>query len=59
MVRFPVFYALLQLGALDWKFATVPQTRQDHRVSLWPRGRVLGGSSSINAMIYVRGDQRT
>ena len=58
MVRWPALYTLLQQGALDWKFVAEPQASQNQRSSLWPRGRVLGGCSSINAMIYVRGDAR-
>jgi len=40
---------------LDWRFHTEPEPRLDGRRLYWPRGRVLGGSSSINAMCYVRG----
>ncbi|WP_298436577.1 GMC family oxidoreductase [uncultured Jannaschia sp.] len=40
----------------DWDFATVPQPGLDNRRLRWPRGRVLGGSSGINAMCYARGD---
>ena len=58
-LRFPAFYAFLQRGGFDWQFRTEAQPHQRHRTSLWPRGRVLGGCSSINAMIYVRGDSRT
>jgi choline dehydrogenase len=39
----------------DWDYTTVPQTACDGRVLHWPRGKVLGGSSSLNGMIYVRG----
>jgi choline dehydrogenase len=39
----------------DWGFRTVPQTACAGRLLHLPRGRVLGGSSSLNAMIYVRG----
>jgi len=39
----------------DWAYRTVPQRHLNGRQIEWPRGRVLGGSSSINAMVYVRG----
>jgi choline dehydrogenase len=39
----------------DWNYRTVPQRRAAGRSIYWPRGKVLGGSSSINAMIYIRG----
>jgi choline dehydrogenase len=39
----------------DWNYATEEQPGLDGRKLFWPRGRVLGGSSSINAMIYIRG----
>jgi len=40
---------------VNWKYETEPVPGLDERASYWPRGRVLGGSSSINAMVYVRG----
>ena len=39
----------------DWGFWTVPQKHLNDRKLYWPRGRVLGGSSSINGMVYIRG----
>ncbi|MFM2279478.1 MAG: hypothetical protein RLZZ444_1709 [Pseudomonadota bacterium] len=39
----------------DWCFRTEPETGLNGRSLLYPRGRVLGGSSSINGMIYMRG----
>ena len=39
----------------DWGYWTVPQTEMGGRAMYWPRGRVLGGSSSINGMVYIRG----
>jgi choline dehydrogenase len=39
----------------DWNFTTTPQQRANDRSLSWPRGKVLGGSSSVNAMIYIRG----
>lgn len=40
---------------VNWKYETEPETAIDSRRSYWPRGRVIGGSSSINAMVYCRG----
>ncbi|WP_304452555.1 GMC family oxidoreductase [Nocardiopsis sp. YSL2] len=40
---------------VDWAVMTVPQKHAAGRSLHWPRGRVLGGSSSLNGMIYVRG----
>ncbi|KQS69186.1 GMC family oxidoreductase [Modestobacter sp. Leaf380] len=39
----------------DWNYSTEPQPAAAGRSVFWPRGKLLGGSSSINAMIYVRG----
>ncbi|WP_026870448.1 choline dehydrogenase [Inquilinus limosus] len=39
----------------NWYYETEPQAAMDNRRMYWPRGRVLGGSSSLNAMVYVRG----
>jgi choline dehydrogenase-like flavoprotein len=40
---------------VNWRFHTVPQPRLDGRRIWYPQGRTLGGSSAINAMIYIRG----
>ncbi|HVS75398.1 MAG TPA: choline dehydrogenase [Steroidobacteraceae bacterium] len=40
---------------IDWRFHTEPEPQLLDRRLYWPRGRVLGGSSSINAMCYTRG----
>ncbi len=39
----------------NWHYETEPQAHMNGRRMYWPRGRVLGGSSSLNAMVYVRG----
>lgn len=39
----------------NWYYHTLPQVGMDNRVLYWPRGRVWGGSSSLNAMVYIRG----
>jgi choline dehydrogenase len=41
--------------AVNWKFQTEPEPNMDGRRIYWPRGRVLGGSSSINGLIVIRG----
>ena len=41
---------------INWDYLTEPQAQLEQRRLWWPRGRVLGGSSSINAMCYIRGD---
>ncbi|MDQ6638619.1 MAG: choline dehydrogenase [Pseudomonadota bacterium] len=52
----PAGLALLaRNGAFNWGFETVPQPGLGGRRGYQPRGKVLGGSSSVNAMIYVRG----
>src|SRR4029077_16561973 len=40
---------------LDWEYATEPEAHVDNRSLFIPRGKTLGGSSSMNAMLYVRG----
>jgi len=42
----------------DWRFRTEPESGLNGRDLLYPRGKVLGGSSSINGMIYMRGQAR-
>ncbi|XP_036593649.1 choline dehydrogenase, mitochondrial isoform X1 [Trichosurus vulpecula] len=39
----------------NWYYHTTPQKGMNQRVMYWPRGRIWGGSSSLNAMVYVRG----
>ena len=40
----------------NWNYWTTPQRQLNDRSLFWPRGRTLGGSSSINGMVYIRGD---
>lgn len=40
---------------VNWDYDTAPEPQLDNRRLWWPRGKVLGGSSSINAMCYIRG----
>jgi choline dehydrogenase len=48
----------LQQSDLDWAYRTEPQAQLGGRCIAWPRGKVLGGTSSINAMVYMRGHRR-
>lgn len=57
----PVGAISIQTTPLDWQYKTEPQKASCfgfiERRSRWPRGKVLGGSSAINLMIYVRGNR--
>jgi choline dehydrogenase-like flavoprotein len=56
LIHCPAGLALLaQTGQANWAFETVPQPGLNGRRGYQPRGKVLGGSSSVNAMIYARG----
>jgi choline dehydrogenase len=48
-------FVLLSQRSL-WRFHTEPQANLGNRKMFWPRGRVLGGSSTINGMLWVRGE---
>jgi choline dehydrogenase len=56
-IHIPAAISQLFQGPYDWNYQTIPQQRAGDRSIYWPRGRVLGGSSSINAMIYIRGSR--
>jgi choline dehydrogenase len=43
---------------VDWAYETTPQPGSSGQVHQWPRGRVLGGSSSLNGMVYIRANPR-
>jgi choline dehydrogenase len=47
---------LLNNPLVNWNYATEPEPGSGNRAIHWPRGRVLGGSGSINGMLYVRGN---
>ena len=56
LIHCPAGMAVMaQTGTANWSFNTVPQRGLNGRTGYQPRGKVLGGSSSINAMIYARG----
>ena len=51
----PAAFSKLFRGPFDWNYDTVPQAALGGRTIFWPRGKTLGGSSSLNAMMWVRG----
>ena len=53
----PAGFSKLFHSPLDWDYTTEPEPGCADRTMYWPRGKVLGGSSSINAMLYVRGNR--
>ncbi len=56
VVTTPAALALMVSGKLNnWAFETVPQPGLNGRIGFQPRGKGLGGSSAINAMVYIRG----
>ncbi|MFD5247803.1 GMC family oxidoreductase [Amycolatopsis sp. NPDC058340] len=54
-IHSPQGWPTLLAGPQDWAVTTVPQKFANDRSLFWPRGKVLGGSSSLNGMIYMRG----
>ncbi len=48
---------IVKMPAINWSYETEPEPALNGRRLWWPRGRVLGGSSSINAMCYIRGQR--
>lgn len=56
LLKFPAGLAVLpKTRQFNWRFSTTPQPGLNGRSGYQPRGKVLGGSSAINAMIYLRG----
>lgn len=57
MIHIPAgILSLLNNPKVNWCYSTEPEEGSGNRRIHWPRGRVLGGSSSINGMLYVRGN---
>lgn len=48
---------IVQVKSVNWAYETEPEPNMNNRRMYWPRGKVLGGSSSINAMCYTRGQK--
>ena len=56
-IRMPAATPLLWQGPYAWDDTTTTQAHAGGRSLFWPRGRTLGGSSSINGMVYIRGNR--
>src|SRR3954469_1585033 len=54
-IHVPAAFGLLLKSDVDWDSATMPEDGCNGRMMYLPRGKTLGGSSSINAMVYIRG----
>ena len=55
-IHIPIGYAKTMFHPIvNWGFYTEPEPTMNGRKIYWPRGRTLGGSSSINGLIYIRG----
>ncbi len=58
MIHIPLGFAFLMKNpSLNWCYQTDPEPQLGNRRIAWPRGKVVGGTSSINGMIYVRGQR--
>ncbi|MET9734912.1 GMC family oxidoreductase N-terminal domain-containing protein [Streptomyces sp. NPDC006458] len=57
MIHVPGGIGMLFGPRVNWRFHTVPQPHLDNRRIWYPQGKTLGGSSAINAMIYIRGQK--
>ena len=56
-IHIPLGFARTYVNpAINWKFETQPQPQLNNRQLYLPRGKTLGGSSSINGMVYIRGN---
>lgn len=57
-ISIPLASSWLLRSPFDWAYETEEQYNLNNRRLYWPRGKVLGGSSSINAMVHIRGNRR-
>ncbi len=57
-IHIPIgYFKTMNNSKTDWCFKTEPEKELNNRILSWPRGRVMGGSSSINGLLYVRGQK--
>jgi choline dehydrogenase len=57
-IHVPLGYLSLARTEVDWDYHSAPEPNCNGRQISLPRGKVLGGSSSLNAMVYIRGNRR-
>jgi choline dehydrogenase len=57
-ISIPAAWPTLWGTEVDWAYETTPQPGSSGQIHQWPRGRVLGGSSSLNGMVYIRANPR-
>ena len=58
LIHIPLAFAFMMKNEkLNWCYETEPEPNMHHRRMSWPRGKVLGGTSSINGMVYIRGQR--
>src|SRR5579871_2151061 len=55
IVRDASSWPLVLKSEYDWQYRTVPQRHADARAFEWPRGRIVGGCSAMNGMVFLRG----
>ena len=58
MIHIPLGFAFMMKNEkVNWCYETEPEPNMHHRRIAWPRGKVLGGTSCINGMVYIRGQR--
>jgi choline dehydrogenase len=58
MIHIPLGFAFtMKNESVNWCYETDPEANMNGRKLAWPRGKVLGGTSSINGMVYIRGQR--
>ncbi|MBK6278440.1 MAG: GMC family oxidoreductase N-terminal domain-containing protein [Gammaproteobacteria bacterium] len=58
MIHVPLGFAFLMKDrSVNWCYQTEPEPELDYRKIAWPRGKVVGGTSAINGMVYIRGQR--
>lgn len=58
LIHIPLGFAFMMKNpSMNWCYETEPEPNMHHRRMSWPRGKVLGGTSCINGMVYIRGQR--